>query len=223
MDRHSGSLSALQFLLTLALAWLAGAWRFLRQRPKLIVNVMPGPTFSTIIPVEDTYLGNPAHRNVICLYLTILNRGSAGGAIDKIKVSFRRAPTSSKDFFNSRWVSIAETVALDDFRVDIGERTKIFPFLRQASRLTESNRSGYLRVGAALKGTAYFEEENLSYGSHRPVTKGGHTRVKLTLTDTFGCVSHHLLTIPELPIEAARKYGMHIGETFASLRPKQPT
>jgi hypothetical protein len=215
-DTHSGFLSLVLFLITLLIGWLGGFFKYIGQKPKFTPSLIQGPSFVTIVPSDTKFEGRSTHRVVISLYLSIANTGSAAGSIFSISAAYKFPPTSLKEFFKSRWNFIKETVALSDFSRQIGDHVKVYPFIRQKSFFFDSKGSTYFRVGEIHNGITYFENENLAYGSHRPIVKNGLIKIKLKIIDSFGRQHIKVIPVPEVSVEAARLYSKHIGNTHSS-------
>lgn len=213
-DTHSGFLSLVLFLITLLIGWLGGFFKYVNQKPKFTASTIQGPTFVTIVPSETKVEGRATHRVVISLYLSIANTGSAAGSIFSISAAYKFPPTSLNEFFKSRWSFIKETVALSDFSREIGDHVKVYPFIRQKSFFFDSKDSTFFRVGEMYNGITYFENENLAYGSHRPIVKNGLVKIKLKIIDSFERKHIKFISVPEVSVETARLYSKHIGNTY---------
>jgi hypothetical protein len=216
-DNHSGSLSVLIFFATLLIGWAGGFFQYVRHRPKFTVKTIEGPTFVTVVPHDTQAEGRSTHRVAISLYLSIVNIGSAASSIDKIVASYRVPPTSFKAIFKSRWFEIKQTAALQEFSHNIGEHLKIYPFLNQQSFVFGTTGCSYYRVGEASNGIVYYEALDLAWGCHRPILRDGRASIRLELHDSYGKRHRFLLAVPEISIEDARVYSVHIGKTYLNL------
>lgn len=224
LNNNQGVLTLCLFILSLALGWVSGIFSALRRRPRLHAEILVGPTFCVTFFVGRKEGQHDLHRTCIALYVRLSNRGAAPTGIASINVGYHWAIKP----FSMNWLKYGvgwfllknQSAALQDFRVEIGESVKVFPFLFQMNTLPSGRASTYLQVGEVTNGVVYFEQGE-SWGGCAPRNYGGYTKIKLIVSDAFGrsYVSYHNVQITTL--EEARKYNAQFGETLAALSGKE--
>lgn len=221
LNDNQGVVSVALFLVALALGWAGGVFSALRQRPRLRLSLIDGPTFCCTFLTGRKQGSYDVHRTGIALYLNVSNIGSAATSIEGISVGYHWHIHA----FSLQWMRYRigwhwlehQTIAVEDFQVQIGDRIKVYPFLRQASVLNRSPPSTFLEVGRSANGVVYFEQPD-SWGGCFPSTTAGKVRVKVRVRDTFGRQHVQKFLVPAMDIAEARRFNPGFGRTLSSLR-----
>ncbi|NRG17967.1 hypothetical protein HPQ64_09735 [Rhizobiales bacterium] len=220
LNQNQGVLTLSLFVATILIGWISGIFKALRQRPRLLVKLIDGPTFCCTFLTGRKHKNFDTHRTGIALYLNISNLGSAPTSITSIEVGYHwhLRPLSMVWLkFRIGWFWIKhQSISLDDFQADIGDSVKIFPFLTQRNRLSPSESKTYLRIGESTNGVVYFEQEE-SWGGCFPHHHKGKTKIKLLIKDTSGKKYYSIHKIPIINLEEAKKYNPRFGETLAEI------
>lgn len=212
---NSGFLSLVLFFVTILFGWTSGIFRTLRNKPKLKIGLIDGPTMISTYENGNNYNGLKTHITSVSLYLEITNVGAAPTDLESIAIAYHNL-TFKHTFF---WFWIKDrTVARSDFMSDLGDgKVKGYPFLEQASIIAQRNPDTYLCVGKKINGIVYFEQRE-SFGDFKPRITDGKVYVKVKITDTFGQNYYLRSWIPFVPIDEARKYYNDFGCTYEKLK-----
>lgn len=213
-NENSGFLGLIIFLLTLFLGWLSGIFKFLMQKPKLKIKVIPGPTMVTCFETGRNLNKSKTYRTAISLYLKIINIGSAPTDIDRVEVGYHNQSLK----YNFFWFWLENShISLSDFRVKIGDSEKVYPFLFQQSFIAPKQTETYLEIGKKATGIVYFEQRE-SWGGFQPRINNNKIKVKIKVVDAFG-KSYTLKTqIPFVSKEEAQKFNPEFGNSLESLK-----
>jgi hypothetical protein len=129
---NSGFVSVLIFIITIFLGWVTGIFQGLRQRPKFKIAVIEGPpTMCSTFETGREFNGHKTHRTAISVYLNIANVGSAASDIKSVQIGYH---TIKPSFFR-HWLKQSVN-ALEDFRIQVGDYIKVYPFLIQVGYLS---------------------------------------------------------------------------------------
>lgn len=219
-NANSGFVTLLVFVVSLVLGWASGIFQALINRPRFEIEKLEGPNFYSVHDTGREYNGYSAHRTAIALYLSVTNVGSAPSAIKSVSVAFRC------DFraFSWQWFQHTllwhwlehPTVALEDFRTEIGDKAKVYPFLLQGTSSTLSTADTYLRVGKSINGVVYFEQGE-AWGKFRPRDQNGEAKMKVRIEDAFGGTHTKVLKVPKVAPSEAQKWSSDFGRTLETL------
>lgn len=220
LNANTGVIAVTIFVTTLILGWVSGIFTALRKKPKFRIGCIPGPTFSCTYPTGEIYEGHEAHITGIAMYLEISNIGASSSGIKNISVAYHwhLKPFSIlwlKYKIGWYWID-SQAVALEDFRVKIGESIKVYPFLNQCNNLSPVRKKTYLEVREVVNGVVYFEQEK-SWGGRFPSPKEGNVKVKVAVTDVFERRHAAKFSIPAVALHEAKKYNPSFGITLASI------
>ena len=225
LNGNQGVLTVAIFITTLLFGWVSGIFAALRRKPRLRVNLIPGPSLCTTFPTGDKHNGYDTHRTAISLYLTVANVGAAPTSIEDIWVAYHWAVRPFSLIwirYGLLWFWLRHQVAiLEDFKAQIGDNFKVFPFLFQRSVLSGDKAGTYLLVGQSASGIVYFEQTE-SWGGFFPRPRQGQTKIKVAVRDAFGKQYTTVFWIPVVTLEEARKYNLSFGSTLETLH-KGPT
>nr|WP_278357623.1 hypothetical protein [Acinetobacter lwoffii] len=162
LNDNQGVVSLAIFILTLLLGWVSGIFSALRKRPKFKIGTIDGPTFCCTYNTGNTFNGHDAHITAFAIYLKIANIGSASSSIEKIQIGYHwDIEPISLNWLKYRlgWFWLKnEIVMLEDFRVEIGDHLKVYPFLTQKNYLSPIQVDKFLEVGKSNSGIVYFEQ-----------------------------------------------------------------
>ena len=221
LNDNQGVLGMAVFVATVSFGWLSGIFGALRRKPKLTVQLIPGPTFCCTYPTGNMHGAFSVHRTGVALYLRISNVGSAATSLENVGVGYH----CNIRPFSIQWLRYRigwlwlndQTASIHDFQAKIGENIKIYPFLVQASMLSGRSADTFLKPGQSTNGVVYFEQSD-SWGGFFPVAGRLGVRVKVAVRDTFGKLHSTKFTIPPVSMDQARTYNPSFGKTLAELR-----
>ncbi len=220
LNNNTGVLALIIFFATIFLGWASGIFSALRKKPKFNVRFIDGPTFSCTYLTGNMKGDYDIHRTGIALYLSIANTGSSPSSIDYMSVAYHWnvKPISLLWLKNSiGWFWLhQQATSLEDFQCKIGESTKVYPFLFQATTLGSSKVETYLNIGQSTNGIVYFEQPD-SWGGCFPKAVNDVIKIKILLHDSYGKKHAYKFKIPAVSIEHARKYNPSFGKTLSEL------
>jgi len=221
INANQGLISIIIFLVTLLLGWTSGIFTTLRRKPKLKINLIDGPTFYSILTTGEKFRDHNVHRTVFALYIDIANIGSAATSIESVSIGYHwnlRPYSLNWVRYRIGWFWIHESaIALEDFRIQIGDSVKFFPFLFQRSSVSGYSTDTYLQIGQRINGVAYYEQAD-SWGGCQPIPFRGGTRVIVSIKDVFGRRTRRKFWIPMATLDDAKKFNPSFGETLSALR-----
>lgn len=222
LNDNQGVLAIGLFLASAAYAWFSGIIEALRRRPKLLLSLLPGPTFFVVHEIGKTQDEYEIHRLSISVYLKITNAGSAPTSICDVHIGYKWSVIPFTGLWWSRlgkvhWIT-RQTVALRDFQVAIGAGgdAKVYPFLTQRSSLTGHSSKTYLEIGEMVNGVVYFEQSD-AFGACQPLVVNDHAAMYLKIYDAFGGVHKARMKVPKIELEAAKEYNPSFGGSLSAL------
>lgn len=215
LNNNQGVVSLTIFIVTLVFGWVSGIFSALRKRPNFKIETIEGPTFCCTYNTGNIFNGHDAHITAFALYLNISNIGSAPSSIEKIHIGYHW----DLDPISWTWLKYKigwfwlknEIVILEDFRVEIGEHLKVYPFLTQKNYLAPIQVDKFLEVGKSNSGIVYFEQLE-SWGACFPLCTKGTVRVKIKVYDIFGKAHIKKVEIPLVNIDEAKKFNPYFGD-----------
>ena len=212
-NNNQGALTLIIFVCSIFLGWVSGIFAALRREPKLTIQLLPGPTFFSVISRDN----NQSHRIVIALYTKITNTGYAPTDISTVSLGYKTVFNNSM-FKRNKWNWIDQpTASIEDFRCDVGEKNlKYYPFLLQVSNVTKSSSPSYLLNGESTNGILYFEGPELN-NQYKLLIHNGLTNIKIKFTDGYGKKYVKKLQVPYTELEYARKFNPSYGSTHSTL------
>ncbi|OSI34017.1 hypothetical protein [Neisseria dumasiana] len=220
LNANQGVLSLAIFILTIILGWVSGIFSSLRRKPKFIISLLECPSFCCIYETGNEFNGYHAYRIGFVIYLDISNIGNNASSIKNIKIGYRWnlipfCPLWWKYTLRLFWLK-KPTIALEDFRVDIGNKVKIYPFLLQKNNLTFNEQDTFLEVGKSTSGVVYFEQPE-SWGGCQPKIVNNQISITIGVVDVFNKTYYLKTKIPVFTLEEAKKYNPLFGTTLSSL------
>ena len=220
LNDNPGVVSVSIFISTIVLAWFSGLFRVIRQKPKLKIQFLEGPTFVCVFGTKGEFQGYKTHGIGIALYLRISNVGVSPTAIAGIKVGYHwNAHLNLWSWIRYRlgWFYLDDQiVALADFQASIGENTKIYPFLTQKGFASGSSAETYLEPGNFANGVVYFEQRE-SWGRCYPISHNRKTKIRIVISDTFKRTYQFTTEVTRVSLEEARKFNPKFGMTMREL------
>lgn len=220
LNDNQGVVSLAIFILTLLLGWVSGIFSALRKRPKFKIGTIDGPTFCCTYNTGNTFNGHDAHITAFAIYLKIANIGSASSSIEKIQIGYHwDIEPISLNWLKYRlgWFWLKnEIVMLEDFRVEIGDHLKVYPFLTQKNYLSPIQVDKFLEVGKSNSGIVYFEQPE-SWGACFLLCIKGKVLVKIKVYDVFRKVHSKKINVALVNMEEAKKFNPYFGDTSKHL------
>lgn len=220
LNNNQGVVSLAIFIVTLLLGWGSGIFSALRKRPNFKIQTIIGPTFCCTYNTGNIFNGHDAHITAFALYLNIANIGSASSSIEKIHIGYHwdLEPMSWNWLkYKIGWFWLKnEIVILEDFRVQIGEHLKVYPFLTQKNYLSPIQVDKFLEVGKSNSGIVYFEQPE-SWGACFPLCTNGKVLVKIKVYDVFGKAHTKKCKIDLVNLDEAKKFNPYFGDTSKHL------
>jgi len=219
-NKNAGFINIILFVATIMLGVGSGIFKSLQRKPDFKMNTIDGPTFCATYGTGKKFNEYDVHQTGISLYLRVSNLGSAPASIVNIALGFKwNIKTFSKIWFSQifKWDWIKNPItSLSDFRYEIGEDVKVYPFLLQGTATIMQSPQTYLNTGESVNGVIYYEL-NESFGGCFPKNKNNFTKVKVKVFDSFGRKYTKVFTIPIVDILDAKKYCSSFGDTYRAL------
>ncbi len=214
-NQNSGLVTIIIFFLSITIGWISGFFKFIRKRPKFKISTIEGPTFGSIIALDKTYQGLPVYKTAFILYLEITNIGNAPSSLGKIKIGYWR--DDSTPIWRSKRNWIKETVLKSDLttRFSDSELTKVYPFLKQKSKLFPDSSDTFLEVGKIVNGITYFEELE-TYGNWKPKLNEDQKTIdiKINIKDASGRNHSKIFKINMVEPKKALEMSPYFGQTY---------
>jgi len=219
---YQNGLHAFSIYFTLAVIVLLFASLFVHKaesqkeiaEPELKIEVIPTPSFCSSFDSELQNDSVNIHRTAIILYLKITNIGGAPAEIGQIHVGYQ---SMENDWY---WLR-DETILLDDFTMPIGEKIKIFPFLKQKNHMTNNETDTFLNPGQSRSGIVYFEQKASGGSLYPKIDENYKVNIKIQVHDS----KDHQWTINEkitkVMVNAAREHCPNFGKTLLLAHDKQ--
>jgi hypothetical protein len=221
LNANEGVISVAIFLISLFLGWISGVFTSLRRKPKLRIELIPGPTFCCTFLTGEKNRNFDVHRTAIALYLNVANVGSAPTSIKNISIGYHwHIRPFSLIWLRYRifWFWLHDqTAILEDFQVMIGDSIKFYPSLFQRSIISGDKPDTYLEIGRSVNGVVYFEQTE-SWGGCFPSPRHGRAKIVVALNDVFGTKHKKRSWVPIVELEVAKKYNPSLGETRPALK-----
>jgi len=217
INENQGILSIVLFTISIFIGWISGIFSSIRRRPKFKIECIPGPTLVCTYGTGNPHNGHDIHRTGIVIYLKISNIGSAASSIESVALGYRWHIQPLRwlwwRYGIRRFWLRHQTTALQDFRVEIGDQIKLYPFLFQRGSIPSAPPDTYLGIGQSTNGIVYFEQSD-SWGACFPTSRKRATKIKICVVDTFG--GHHFqsVSVPRVPLDEARKFNPSFGLTI---------
>lgn len=167
-NSNSGLLALLLFVVSSIVGIAVKIYRVIHKKiaisPSLDVSVIEQPTMCSSFGTGNFDSQEELHRTAFLVYLKIINDGEVPVQIGDIHIGYK----SANEKFDDTWFWLTEeTVLLEDYALPIGDKQKVYPFLKQSNHLIEKVSSTYLRPGEDTNGLVYFEQ-NESGGKNYP-------------------------------------------------------
>lgn len=176
-------------------------------KPELKIELIPTPSFCSSFDSELPNETLRIHRTAIILYLKITNTGDAPTEIGQIHVGYE----SMKE--NWYWLR-EETILLDDFVMPMGEKVKVFPFLKQKNSLMTNDTDTFLNVGQSRSGIVYFEQKASGGYLYPKIDENFKVNIQVVVHDNKGRKWSIQEKITKVMIDAARDHCPHFGKTL---------
>lgn len=214
-NSNQGFLAVLIFIFTLSFGWVTGIFGALRRKPKLKFEILEGPTFCCTFETGREHKEFRTHRTCFSLYLKIRNIGAADTTIEEIHIGYSSRMIGRR--FRRIWLT-NQTTALADFRVNIGDIVKVYPFLLQRNNLIPyPTGDAFISIGSIRTGVCYWEQEE-SYGGFFPQTdRNNCVKIKVRMIDAYHRRYARSFSIPMFSLEEARRFFPEFGMTGETL------
>lgn len=216
-NSNSGFLALLLFIAGLCISLLL--W-LLRKTKKNIesgsnfnLEIIETPTLCSSYHIRYAEFGKDIHSTAFLIYLIIKNNGEKPTQIGKIKVAYK---SSGLDTPESWYWLKDEVLLMDDFVMPIGDKVKVFPFLRQKNALMNNEPKTFLAPREEVNGLVYFEQDE-SIGEMYPyMDPDNKVQTKIVVSDSLGNESEIEHRVNKVLIEAVRKHCPSFGCTKQS-------
>lgn len=176
-------------------------------KPELSIQLIPTPSFCTSFDSELPNENVNIHRTAIILYLKITNVGNAPTEIGQIHVGY--------ESMENEWHWLRnETTLLDDFVMPMGEKLKVYPFLKQRNSLMNNAPDVFLNPGQSRNGVVYFEQKASSGNLYPKMDGDFKVKIQILVHDTKGLNWSIEQRIPKVMIDSAREHCPHFGKTL---------
>ena len=175
--------------------------------PDLNIELILTPSFCSSFDSELPNEITRIHRTAIILYLKITNTGDAPTEIGRIHVGYESMEES--------WCWLCEeTTLLDDFVMPMGEKVKVFPFLKQKNALMTNHTDTFLNPGQSRNGIVYFEQKASSGYQYPKVDENFKAKIRIVVHDNKGEKWSIQEQITKVMINAAREHCPLFGKTL---------
>lgn len=179
-------------------------------KPELTIELIPTPSFCSSFDSELPNESVNIHRTAIILYLKITNVGNAPTEIGQIHVGY--------ESMENEWHWLRnETTLLDDFVMPMGEKLKVYPFLKQKNYLTNNDTDTFLNPGQSRTGVVYFEQKASSGNRYHKIDEDFRVNIQILVHDTKSLKWSIDQKITKVMIDAAREHCPHFGKETESL------
>jgi hypothetical protein len=176
------------------------------RKPGLKIELIPNPSFCSSFDSELPNENVNIHRTAIILYLQITNTGNAPTEIGQIHVGY--------ESMENEWYWLHnEITLLDDFVTPMGDKLKVYPFLKQKNYLTNNDTDTFLNPGQSRTGIVYFEQKASSGNLYPKMDDDFKVKIQILVHDTKGHNWAIEQSIPKVMIDAAREHCPHFGKT----------
>ncbi len=201
-NENSGLLALLIFVATSSVGtvvWICGILKNKgKNKPKLLVSVIEQPTMCSSFDIGRS--NENLHMTAFLIYLKIRNDGEIPVQIDDIHLGYK----SESDECTDSWYWLKdETILLEDYTAPIGEKIKVYPFLKQKNNLIDNKIHTYLSPGEYVKGLVYFEQA-ASTGKNYPYMEPDYkVQTIIVVHDSKGnkwSVEHRVIKVQIEPI-----------------------
>jgi len=211
---NSGFLEFILFISTLLIGWFSGLFKYVNKRPKFKIHIIEYPTFGCTIYLENTHNGLPVHKTAFSIYLEITNIGNAPASIGEITLGYLQNDLKTKKKTKRNWVR--ESIAKSEFFYTFpnSDKVKVFPFLKQPTRLIDSQTDTYLEIGKTTNGIVYFEEKQ-AFGSFMPRLNDDleTTDLIIKIEDAFGKIHKKQFNVKMIDPNLALKVNPYFAQT----------
>jgi len=180
------------------------------SKPSLKLEVLRGPTLCSSFDGASEGHGVGLHRTAFLVYLKITNFGCVPVQVGDIHLGYRSAGDSDVESF--RWL-VNETVLLEDFMLPIGDKVKVFPFLKQINTSINTSKKTYLLPGEYENGLVYFEQEASDGLDYPYMDADSHVLSRIRVHDTLGRYWEIETSIVKVMIDAVREHNPTFGLT----------
>jgi hypothetical protein len=178
-----------------------------RTNPELKIELIPTPSFCSSFDSDLPNENGNIHRTAIILYLKITNTGNAPAEIGQIHVGYESMENEWYWLYN-------ETTLLDDFVMPMGEKLKVYPFLKQRNFLMDNAPDSFLNPGQSNNGIVYFEQKVSSGNLYPKMDEDFKVKIQVLVHDTKGGKWSLEQKITKIMIDAAREHCPHFGKTL---------
>lgn len=217
-NTNSGYLSLLLFIVGLIIPLIIWLYKRKSQRKinlKLEIDKNDQATLCTSFDTGNIENNIKLHRTAFIVYLKITNLSRQSIVIDKVRLGYKSQSQSLKNPENWYWLN-QETLLLEDYKVSIGDKYKVYPFLKQKSNHSNTVSSLRIEPNDYINGVVYFEQKE-SKGLDLPYMDEDY-RVKtiVVITDTHGREWSTEYRVLKVKIDAIRQDNPLFGLSIAS-------
>lgn len=213
-NNNSGYLSLLIFLCGLIISLLV--W-FAKKSKKttvsnddLNIEITDHASMCTSFDTGNVQNNFRLHRTALILYLNLINKSECPLRIGKIRVGYSsQSHENPEDWY---WLN-DETTMIEEYRSPMGEKVKIYPYLKQASTSSNNPVNTTIEPHDSKNGTVYFEQDE-SDGNLIPyMDEDYRVNIIVEVNDNIGNKWTFEGRIHKVKIEAIRELNPYFGLT----------
>jgi len=201
---NSGFLALLLFLATSSISFVFLIYKSIRKKittkPSLNIIVIEQPTMCSSFATGKFDSHGELHRTAFLIYLKIINDGEVPVQIGDIHIGYK----SANKKYNGTWFWLTEeTILLEDYASPIGDKHKVYPFLKQQNHRIQRTPITYLRPSEDTNGLVYFEQNESSGMNYPSIDTDFRVQSKIIVHDTKAnkwSVEHRIIKVQIEPI-----------------------
>lgn len=218
-NNNSGFLALLIFLVTIVTGWFCGFFKSIIKVPRLKIRFIDKMTFYSFYYTGETWFNKELntnfkmHKTGFVFYMSIANIGNKPTAIDKIWIGYYKNNLKKKRLRKDiHW--LAQWHPIENFIFPMKDESAIIVNnIRVKNNIYDNNSDDDLGVGKSLVGVANFEQQS-AWGNLNPVQKeDGEIDVVIKIRDVYNRIYKFKTQLRQLPIEKAREFNPHFGNT----------
>lgn len=181
-NENSGYLALIIFLVTLLISFIIFLFKkTTAPKPSLKIEVIKHPTMCSSFATGNINENQKLHSTAFLIYLKITNDGKIPIQIGNINIAYKSENNKEKWY----WIN-EETTLLEDYMTPIGDKLKVYPFLKQLNYVSPSTTKTYLQSGEDTNGLVYFEQKESQGLDYPSIDSNFKVETKIVVHDTVG-------------------------------------